>query len=118
NPPIAAASDDSNSDEVLDRMIPDLNLDSIPLEDAFSQLAEATHANILVRWRDLKEASIESSQKIRLHLWNVSLRTALRVILAEIDDSATPQIGFTVDNEGVLNVCANHSIANHTVMRF
>lgn len=114
----AAAPDDANSDDVLDRSIPDLNLDQVSLEDAFSRLAEATHANILVRWRDLNEANIESSQKIRLHLWNVSLRTALRVILAEIDDSATPQIGFTVDNDGVLDVCANRSISDHGVIRF
>ncbi|HEX5243090.1 MAG TPA: hypothetical protein VFW23_07465 [Tepidisphaeraceae bacterium] len=113
-----APSDDAKSDDVLDRLIPDLNLDSITLEDAFSQLGEATHATILVRWRDLKDASIGSSQKIRLHLWNVSLRTALRVILAEIDDSATPQIGFTVDNDGVLDVCATRSISDHGVIRF
>lgn len=115
---MAAASDDANSDDVLDRLIPDLNFDQVSLEDAFSQLAEATHANILVRWRDLSDAKIESSRRIRLHLWNVSLRTALRVILAEIDDSATPQIGFTVDNDGVLDVCASHSISDHGVIRF
>lgn len=114
----AVTSDDANSDEVLDRLIPDLNLDQVSLEDAFSQVAEATHANILVRWRDLSDAKIEPSQRIRLHLWNVSLRTALRVILAGIDDSATPQIGFTVDNDGVLDVCASHSISDHGVIRF
>lgn len=118
NPPPAAPFDDSKSDDVLERLIPDLNLDQVSLEDAFAQLAEATHANILVRWRDLNEAKIESSRKIRLHLWNVSLRTALRVILAEIDDSATPQISFTVDNDGVLDVCANRSIPDHSVIRF
>jgi len=118
NPPIAVASDDANSDDVLDRLIPDLKLDQVSLEDAFSQLAEATHANILVRWPDLSDAKIEPSRRIRLHLWNVSLRTALRVILAEIDDSATPHIGFTVDNDGVLDVCASHSISEHGVTRF
>lgn len=65
----------------LDQPIRELNLDQTTLESAIDAVRDATHANIVVCWRDLEAAGFGRNQPVGLHLRNVTLGAALGAIL-------------------------------------
>lgn len=65
----------------LDSVIPELQFDSVPLEESLDMLADKTHANIVVNWPAIEAAGVSRKTPIRVHLWNVPLHTALSVVL-------------------------------------
>lgn len=66
----------------LQQKVPELNLDSTTLEKGIDALRQATHANILVYWKDLEAAGVKRDTPIKLHLWDVTLDRALGAMLA------------------------------------
>jgi hypothetical protein len=70
----------------LDSVIPELQLDSVPLEQSLDMLADKTHANIIVNWTAIEAAGVSRKTPIRVHLWNVPLHTALSVVLQVASD--------------------------------
>jgi hypothetical protein len=67
----------------LDRTIPSLSLANTGLGDAIDLLGRKTGAKIVVRWSKLNELHLTPQTPITLSLHDVTLATALRVILRQ-----------------------------------
>lgn len=87
----------------LSRRIPELQLDSVPLEEAFRIIAERTKTNLSINWARLIDAGLPRTTPIKLHLWDVNLGQALTVVLTaacppltDRDGQPTPRFGYTV----------------------
>jgi hypothetical protein len=67
--------------DLLDRVIPDLRLENVTLEDAIGAIRESSRANIVIRWDGLEKAGIDKTKKIKLHLWDIPVREAVTTVL-------------------------------------
>ncbi|MDB5289617.1 MAG: pilQ 2 [Phycisphaerales bacterium] len=92
----------------LSRRIPELQLDAVPLDEAFRTLSEKTRANISIRWEGLTDAGVPRATPVKLHLWDVNLGQALTILLTAVcppatdgDGQATPRLGYTVTDNVV-----------------
>ncbi|HWE97021.1 MAG TPA: hypothetical protein VG269_23870 [Tepidisphaeraceae bacterium] len=87
----------STETDTLDRRLPELRLDGVPLEKAIDSLREQLRANLVVNWDAMHRAGIERSTPIKLHLWDVSLRQALAVLIVQASDGKTA-ISYQIDD--------------------
>ena len=69
------------SDAGMDRIVPIVHFDDLPLDKAIDALREATHANFAVNWRGLEAAGIDKTTPVTLKLTNIPLGQALRLLL-------------------------------------
>ena len=89
--------------------IPELRVDGITLEEAIDAIADISHANIIVRWTDLKEAGVERQTKIKLRLWDTSVGGALGALLSNAAPDA--ELAYAV-HDGIIVVSSAERI-NH-----
>lgn len=68
---------------LLAQRVPELRVTEMPLRDVFAALAELADVNIVVRWRRLADEGILPEQPVTLQLRNVSLETALGLLLRD-----------------------------------
>lgn len=121
-PSSPAADDPSNDPAGLSRRVSELQLDAVPLDEAFKTLAEKTKSNISVRWDMLADADVRRATPVRLHLWDVNLGQALAILLATVCPPATdgegrwaPRLGFTTA-ENVVKVSTVSQIPSTTTV--
>jgi len=84
--PVTNPGAPTRAEEMLERRIPDLDLRFITFKEAIDKIGYLSGANIAVRWKSLEAAQVQRDSKIHLHVWNVSVRTALRLVLNMVDD--------------------------------
>lgn len=93
-PTTSPAADDGAAFE---RHMPEVRFDGVPLEKAIDTLHEMSKANVVVNWKALRSVGVEPTEPIRVHLWDVPLRQALSVLLAQAGGLSAE---ITLDVEG------------------
>jgi hypothetical protein len=93
----ATAPAASADDDTLDRRLPEVRFDGVPLEKAIDSFREQLRANLVVNWDAMHQAGIEKSTPIKLHLWDVSLRQALAVLIIQASDGKAA-ISYQIDD--------------------
>jgi hypothetical protein len=91
----------------LDRLIPELKLESSTLQAAIETLRDQTQCNIVVYWPDLGHIGIYRQTPIRLRLWNVTLDRALGTILT-LAGGEYP--GMRIVKDGIIVVSSPESL--------
>jgi hypothetical protein len=96
------------AEATLEKILPETNLDGVPLTAVIDYLRDTTGANIFVNWHALAAAGVDQSTPIELSLHNVKFSKALSVILA-IAGGQT-KLGFEVD-DNVITITTAEDIA-------
>src|SRR5688572_20161461 len=78
-----ASAQDARPRTALARVVPDLDLTGVTLNDAIEFLRDVSGANIHVNWPALEAAGVGKDAQVNLHLRNTSLRKVLQLILRE-----------------------------------
>ena len=102
----------------LKQVVPKLDFDNIEFNDVVQFLRDVSGANIYVNWSALQAAGIDKTSAVNVHLRNVMLEKALRLILADVS-AALPEdarLGYVVD-EGVLAVSTRSDLARNPKVR-
>jgi len=94
SPATAPARDDDTP--ILDRVVPELRLDNVTLEDAIRMIQERTHSNIVMRWEGLANGGTQKSAKVKMHLWDIPVREAIAVLIASAADGRA-EIDYSVE---------------------
>ena len=97
---------------VLDSTLPQVRLDSVPLDNAIDRLRDVSHANIVVEWPRLREIGVDRSALVRVRLWDITLGKALAIVLDDVDE----RLGFQ-EQDGVITVSTRERLAGKTVVR-
>jgi hypothetical protein len=94
-PPTTAPAPQDDT-PILDRVVPDVRFDNVPLEDAIQTIRERTRSNIVIRWDGLHNAGVEKTFQVKLHLWNIPVREAIAVLIASAADGRA-EIEYSVE---------------------
>ena len=103
----------------LSRRLPKLDFANVPLELVIQFMREVSGVSTYVNWRALQVASVDKTTEVNVHLMNVSLEKALRVILDDVSGAAvgTPtQVDFVI-HEGVIRITTREALSHRTYMR-
>jgi hypothetical protein len=88
----------SPAESALDRVLPEVHLERMPLEEAIRRLESVAKARILVDWSALDRALIDGKAPVELRARGVSLADALTRLLRQ----HSSELGFTPDGAAVL----------------
>jgi hypothetical protein len=100
-------------DAGLDRMVPVIDFQQTPIDQAIEFLRDQTHANIIVNWRELEGAGIDNAVPITLHLSNVSLHSAMKQLL-EVAGGGTVELGLR-NERGVIDVSTTEAMTESRI---
>ncbi|MBL7133715.1 MAG: hypothetical protein ISS78_06425 [Phycisphaerae bacterium] len=98
----------------LKETIRELNFDDIELKDVIQFLRDVSGVNIYVKWSALAAAGITKATTVNVHLQEVTLEKALRVILEDV--GAAAPLGYVVDS-GVISISTKDDLATKTTTR-
>ena len=85
----------------LKETIRQMNFDDIELKDAIQFFRDVSGVNIYVRWSTLEAAGITKATTVDVHLTDVSLEKALRVVLEDV--GALAPMAYVVES-GVISI--------------
>jgi bla regulator protein BlaR1 len=71
---------------VLDKKMPEVKFDQIPLSDAIDFLRDTTSVNVFVNWRALGEVGVEQASPVTLKVRDVALKDVLGLMLRQLGD--------------------------------
>ena len=103
----------------LQKKLPKLDFANVPLGKVIEFLREVSGVSFYVNWRALQVASVDKDTEVNVHLVDVTLEEALKVILDDVSGAAvgTPtQVGFEDDN-GVLRITTREALSHRTYTR-
>ena len=109
----AKALSSAEDDTVLNQRLKELAFDKVGLQDAIATIANLTKANIYIDWRSLEGAGIDHQAPVRLHLWNVTLRQALNLLLEDVGGGTT-KLAFSM-SEGVITITTAENASRDTI---
>ena len=115
-PPIQPATKRSASSDPLAAHVAELDLQTVTLEEAINRLCNLTHSQILVDWKSLESAGIDRNSAVNLRVGNVSLSTALSVIL-EIVTGGQTKLAFRAEESGIIRVSTAEMLAKEGMTR-
>lgn len=95
----------------LERKLPELKFDGVPLADVMEFLRDVSSANIIVVWRALETAGIDKNALVTARLRDVKFSKALDTILSDVG-GGTVRLGYTVD-EGVITISTEEDLATN-----
>ncbi len=98
----------------LKESIRQLNFDEVELAAVIEYLREISGVNIYVKWSALNAAGITKTTTVNIHLTEVSLEKALRIILEDV--GAAAPLGYVVDS-GVISISTQDDLATKTIVR-
>jgi hypothetical protein len=81
---ISRAIPEAETDAGMDRNVPAAKFNKLEFSQAIEQLRQATHANLVVKWRVLEAAGIDQNTPITLDLHDLSLRQVLLLMCDEV----------------------------------
>jgi beta-lactamase regulating signal transducer with metallopeptidase domain len=99
----------------LDRKLPEVNLEGMPLADVIEFLRDTGGVNIFVNWKALEAAGIDRKEPVTARMRNVRFSKALQVVL-ESASSQAAHIGYSAD-DGVVTVSTADDLAKNTLTR-
>jgi bla regulator protein BlaR1 len=85
----------------LQRRLPEINFQQIPLADAIDFLREVTGANIDVGWKAFEGAGLDRNEPVTLRVRNVTFEQVLRQLCRQMGGGHA-NAGFTVDGGVIL----------------
>ena len=103
----------------LKQRLPKLDFPSVPFELVVQFLREVGGVSIYVNWRALQVASVDKSTEINVHLVDVSLEKALKIILDDVSGAAVgspTQVDFVID-EGIIRITTREALSHRTYTR-
>jgi hypothetical protein len=112
----AAMTRQRQIDAGLDRIVPAVNFNKTPLDQAIDFLRKQTQSNISVNWRALEAAGVDRKTPVTLRLSQVSLRSALRET-AELAGGGTVRVGWYVGSDGIIRFTTEEQLATQAEMR-
>ena len=98
----------------LSTRLPDVKLDRTTFADAVDFLREVTNANIHVNWRAIEGLGISKDTTVSLRVRNVPVRTALKLILADV--SPDGQVTYYTD-EGIIEITTKQIADSQMITR-
>ena len=119
---VGAAAESEADREVRHRLkqkLPKLDFPSVPFELVVQFLREVGGVSIYVNWRALQVASVDKSTEVNVHLVDVSLEKALRIILDDVSGAAVgspTQVDFVVD-EWIIRITTREALSHRTYTR-
>jgi len=92
----AADAQAIDSRRALSSVVPELNVEAVPLERAVGFLRDSSGANIVVNWKILETLGVAKDTPVSLQVKNLTLRKMLQLVL----DQASPNssLVFNVDS--------------------
>lgn len=116
---VAGTTNETESDRQtrlkLKHKIEKVDFTNIPLQDVISFIREVSGTNIYVNWAALQPAGVDKTTQVDVHLSQVSVEKALKVVL-EYVGGATAQLNFVV-NDGVIKISTKEDLSKDTVTR-
>jgi hypothetical protein len=110
----AVASPSGDARRALNRVLPDLNLTGVTLNDAIEFLRDVSGTNLHVNWPALEAVGVSKETPINVRLRHVSLRKVLTLVLNE--SSSGTALTFYVD-DGVIEVTTREIADKQLVTR-
>ena len=101
---------DDATRKILDRPLPEVRFEQIPLGDTIDFLRDITAANIFVNWRALEVAGVTRKQPVTLRLREAPLRTVLWLLLESAQAKPDAALEFRVD-KGVITISTAPDVA-------
>ncbi len=87
-----------------------------PFEDAVQYLRDVTGLSIFVKWDRLEAYSITKSAQVDIHLENVPAESVLKFLLEDTGGGLC-QIGYYINDDGVVIISTMEEIMTHRMMR-
>jgi hypothetical protein len=100
---------------VLEKKLPEVKFDDRPFDEVVESLRGMTGANLFVNWRALAAAGIERKATVAIHVRDVSVREALRLILDDVG-GGTVRLAFKA-GERVITISTVEDMQRETVTR-
>jgi type II secretory pathway component GspD/PulD (secretin) len=94
----AQSTEKQSAQALLEKKLPELNFDKLPLKDVINFLQDVTGANIAVDWAVLEKAGIKKSAPVTARLRDISMGKALSTILNEVGGEQV-KLAYAVDRD-------------------
>jgi type II secretory pathway component GspD/PulD (secretin) len=115
----AGTSGESEKDREVQRKLkqtmPKLVLPNTPLQDVIQFIRDVSGTNIYVNWTALQAAGIDKTTQVDVHLQDVTVEKALKVVL-EYVGGATTQLSFVM-SDGVIKISTKDDLNRDTITR-
>lgn len=98
----AIANAEVNARGALNRTLPEIKFNNIPLKDCIDFVRDVSGANIHVNWKAIEAAGVTPDTPINMRLRSVSLRKVLNLLLSE-SAGGQPTLTYYVD-QGVIEI--------------
>jgi len=106
---------DAKARAALDRNIPEINFQGVPLSDAVEFLRDVTSTNLFVNWKALEAAGIERNTVVTARLRDVKFAKALKTILNDAG-GGTVKLNYEVD-DGVITISTEEDLSRNVNTR-
>lgn len=90
-----------STSEVLSTRVSEIDLRRMPLEDAFTRVAELGGANVIVRWRELQRIGIDPDEVVTFRGRNLTVGQMLWVLF-NLVDTADARLGYLAEGDMIL----------------
>lgn len=104
---IGLGDEDGELNRRLEQMQPDISFDQQPFDQVVDFLVDLNKVNIAVDWDNLENLGIERDKPVTVRLRDVSLRTVLREVLAQVGGEVA--LAFTV-GDGLLRIATKDKL--------
>jgi hypothetical protein len=101
----------------LDRVLSEVDLDRLPLDQTLSLLAGRCGAELTVNWRALEAHGFERSAPVTLHLRRPTLGTTLLAVLHHIHKDSDTPLAFRVEAGPALHVSTADELYRRPITR-
>jgi type II secretory pathway component GspD/PulD (secretin) len=108
----AAQAADEQTAAKLQRSMPEIKFDNVPLKDALDFFRDVTQVDFFIDAKGLEAAGVDASATVTLNARNLPAEQALALLLR----SASPNVGYTIDG-GVVYVSARDEVAQKVITR-
>jgi hypothetical protein len=92
----------------LEKRLPEVRLENIPLADAIDELREISGSNVFVNWRALEGVGIDKTTPVSARLRDVTLARALRMILLDVG-GGNVKLDF-INDDGVIAISTEEDL--------
>lgn len=108
-------STDAVAESTLQKQLPELRFDGVPLVDVIEFLRDTTQANIFVNWSAIEGAGIDKNTPITTRLKNVRFAKVLGIVLDSAGGGII-RLGYTID-DGVITISTQEDLAKNVSTR-
>lgn len=100
----------------MDKTIPELKVESAPLDDVVQLLRDVTGSNIVADWVAMEQAGLDRKTPVSIKLRDVKFAKVLQTILDSVSTDPNNQLTFIAD-EGVITISTSQRLAQQAQAR-